>query len=658
CRRYDGNGNLTTLNTGSIQRSQDFDANDNLTRETLIAAGRSLTLQHQYDAQDARSAIVYPDGSTLPLAPDAFGRPTRIGDYLTAIQYTARGQLGESLLLGERRQVLGYSERGWPIRQQLLGRNAAPTAPVAPLPPSDPGSPPTSPGNPPTHPGNPPASPGLPPAALGHPPTPPSGPPNEPFKPAAPLAPSVAEPGGVSADQACRAAYPKPATDRDIWHWQQIQYNPCVANWNAKGSEYLSGNGGCLVTNPKPVCTSTRCDIDTRYQNALKAWTPTHNACKADWSYRATTWVNYRNAYAYYQTQLATYQQQYAQYQSALNRYHSERAAYEQALATYRAQQAQYQADLAAYNQREAQYTAYERQLAQYNADLAVYQPKEAQYRSDLATWQQKQAQYQSDLSTYPQRQAQYQADLRAYQQAQAAARPLLNTSRSYDAAGNLYTVVDEIDPQQNRQYDYDGLNRLTVANAPHAWGNGSLGYDGNGNLRHQQFGAWRLDYGYDAAQQLKTVGGGKTYSLSYDGWGNVTSRGDGLSYQYDTAGNLRWANRNTASQIEYRYDGAGTRVLSVGNGLNRLEFSGADGLLYQEIDLNTGASKHFYYHGRQKVADRSSAGVITLYHNDPLGSPIAATDAHGALLWRTHYRPYGEKMAGATDQNTQWFTG
>ncbi|TJZ76339.1 cytochrome c oxidase assembly factor Coa1 family protein [Chitiniphilus eburneus] len=69
-----------------------------------------------------------------------------------------------------------------------------------------------------------------------------------------------------------------------------------------------------------------------------------------------------------------------------------------------------------------------------------------------------------------------------------------------------------------------------------------------------------------------------------------------------EAARNLRWASRNTASQIEYRYDSAGTRVLSQGNGINRLEFTGADGLLYQEINLTTGATKDFIYHGRTKM--------------------------------------------------------
>ena len=49
----------------------------------------------------------------------------------------------------------------------------------------------------------------------------------------------------------------------------------------------------------------------------------------------------------------------------------------------------------------------------------------------------------------------------------------------------------------------------------------------------------------------------------------------------------------------------------------------------------------------------------VTYYHNDALGSPVAATDASGTLLWREEYKPYGDRIkreAGSKD--TAWYTG
>ncbi|WP_404823776.1 RHS repeat domain-containing protein [Pseudomonas capsici] len=38
-------------------------------------------------------------------------------------------------------------------------------------------------------------------------------------------------------------------------------------------------------------------------------------------------------------------------------------------------------------------------------------------------------------------------------------------------------------------------------------------------------------------------------------------------------------------------------------------------------------------------------ADTVTYFHNDISGSPLAATDASGNLLWKENYKPYGEKL-------------
>ena len=54
------------------------------------------------------------------------------------------------------------------------------------------------------------------------------------------------------------------------------------------------------------------------------------------------------------------------------------------------------------------------------------------------------------------------------------------------------------------------------------------------------------------------------------------------------------------------------------------------------------------------------AAETVTFFHNDISGSPVAATDATGALIWKEHYRPYGERLQNApgADNNKLWFGG
>lgn len=49
----------------------------------------------------------------------------------------------------------------------------------------------------------------------------------------------------------------------------------------------------------------------------------------------------------------------------------------------------------------------------------------------------------------------------------------------------------------------------------------------------------------------------------------------------------------------------------------------------------------------------------VTYYHNDALGSPVAATNASGELLWREAYDPYGKRLLKqASSKEEVWYTG
>lgn len=50
-------------------------------------------------------------------------------------------------------------------------------------------------------------------------------------------------------------------------------------------------------------------------------------------------------------------------------------------------------------------------------------------------------------------------------------------------------------------------------------------------------------------------------------------------------------------------------------------------------------------------VSRLNAAEVVTYYHNNYLGSPIAATDSSGAVIWQQAYDPWGLKLTTNTDE-------
>ncbi|AEF87330.1 RHS repeat-associated core domain protein [Delftia sp. Cs1-4] len=58
--------------------------------------------------------------------------------------------------------------------------------------------------------------------------------------------------------------------------------------------------------------------------------------------------------------------------------------------------------------------------------------------------------------------------------------------------------------------------------------------------------------------------------------------------------------------------------------------------------------------------AASAATETVTYIHTDVSGSPLAATDSNGAVVWKESYRAYGERwlQQSGTGQQTQWFHG
>ena len=59
-------------------------------------------------------------------------------------------------------------------------------------------------------------------------------------------------------------------------------------------------------------------------------------------------------------------------------------------------------------------------------------------------------------------------------------------------------------------------------------------------------------------------------------------------------------------------------------------------------------------------LSSASAEVTVTYYHNDLLGSPVAATDDTGKVIWREDYQPYGNRLDNeqSASLNKLWYTG
>lgn len=234
-----------------------------------------------------------------------------------------------------------------------------------------------------------------------------------------------------------------------------------------------------------------------------------------------------------------------------------------------------------------------------------------------------------------------------------------LNSTYSYDVAGNVYNIADSVDTSYNRNFSYDGINRLGTINGP--WGSGLVQYDGRGNITSYALGADSRTYTYDGQNRLTNVDSSSsgTTRFVYDVYGNASPYYDWF-HQYDNAGNL-----TQGLSSSHTYDGANARVKVVSNGVTTYEFRSAQGLLLAEWRKQSGyydtLKEHMYLAGRA-VAEQQTNFLGSdvrpvswlFFQPDINGSTLTSTWAGGGLMFKEGYEPYGTQIKGTAAAWTQ----
>jgi RHS repeat-associated protein len=109
-------------------------------------------------------------------------------------------------------------------------------------------------------------------------------------------------------------------------------------------------------------------------------------------------------------------------------------------------------------------------------------------------------------------------------------------------------------------------------------------------------------------------------------------------------------------------YDAHRRRVRQDINGETIYSVYTSGGAMVYRHNATTGEATDYLRLGGRTIARLATSGgatTVTYTHSDHLGSPAAATNASGALLWREDYTPFGEaRQAPAANADGESFTG
>ena len=232
----------------------------------------------------------------------------------------------------------------------------------------------------------------------------------------------------------------------------------------------------------------------------------------------------------------------------------------------------------------------------------------------------------------------------------------------TYDAVGNRATYIDS-DPSCNTTttatYTYDEVNRLIevlteedvqgqVTNTTE-----SYTYDAWGNRETATKNGTTTVYAYDVANQLTAIHqndlqGPVLSNLSYDPNGNLetkTTNEGTLTLTYDAWDRMIQAQKPWTLPESYAYDDQGRRVRkAVGSSTTDYLYDGLD--IVAEYTTNWATPNALYTHGGgiDSPLIRASQGgaVRTYYHQDGLGSVVAATNEFGEATGTARYDAWG----------------
>jgi YD repeat-containing protein len=171
-----------------------------------------------------------------------------------------------------------------------------------------------------------------------------------------------------------------------------------------------------------------------------------------------------------------------------------------------------------------------------------------------------------------------------------------------YDANGNITNINDVANGQRTKSFGYDGLNRLTSAQASNLWGAESYTYDPLNNIQTRTMGGQAYTYNYDTTNLLRsiTLAGSPVNTFNYDPRGNVINK-NGNTLVFDALNQLL----QIPGFDSYAYDAAGRRVQKTpaNSAVPVFYFYNQAGQLLYQYDTSNTKLTDYIYLGKKLIA-------------------------------------------------------
>ncbi len=252
----------------------------------------------------------------------------------------------------------------------------------------------------------------------------------------------------------------------------------------------------------------------------------------------------------------------------------------------------------------------------------------------------------------------------------------------TYDGIGNRETHRELIGGvTKDYRYTYDPLNRLTEVrnNADNSLIE-SYSYDPLNNRKTLTAGGNTLAYVYDNANQLVetrqgTEAGPLLAGFVYNDNGALTKRCEGgsvsrsaidcsgdssLTLSYDALHRLVQADKTGNAVESYQYDPLGRRIeKNVGATMSRYRYAGPD--IVAEYGDDWSQANSLYVHGPQwddPLIRTQADSASEYYHQDGLGSVVAASDKTGVVAGTARYDAWGKTIASSGNISQYGYTG